>query len=281
MRHTTLYRVSTRFIWHILLILGSFIMLYPLLWLFSSSFKPAASIQDMSLLPRSLTLDNYRAGWNALQYPFGLFLGNSLFVCIGAVAGNVLACSMAAYAFARLRFRLKRVWFALMLVTVMLPYHVLVVPQYILFLHLGWINTFLPLIVPKFLATDTFFIFLLVQFIRTIPRELDSAARIDGCNAFQLYWRIILPLSLPALATTAILTFIWTWSDFFTQLIFLNDQNTYTISIALRAFLDNSGNTEYGALFAMSVLSLIPIVAFFFLFQRFLISGIATTGIRG
>src|SRR5207248_7520835 len=163
-----------------------------------------------------------------------------------------LSCSMAAYAFARLRFKYSAFWFALMLGAIMLPHHILIVPQYILFKNLGWINTFLPMVVPKFFATDAFFIFLMIQFIRGIPTELDEAAKMDGCSLFGFYWRVILPLSLPALVTTAIFTFIWTWNDFFSQLIFLNDESLYTIPVALRSFLDSTGDSAYGQLFAMS-----------------------------
>jgi len=188
---------------------------------------------------------------------------------------------MAAYAFARLRFKYKTPWFILMQASILLPIHVLIVPQYIIFKDLGWINTFLPMIVPKFLATDAFFIFLMIQFVRGIPRELDDAAKIDGCSLFGFYWRVILPLSLPALVTTAIFTFIWTWSDFFVQLIFLNDEALYTVPVALRSFIDSAGNSAYGQLFAMSVLSLLPILGFFMIFQRLLLEGASTTGLKG
>jgi len=163
----------------------------------------------------------------------------------------------------------------------MLPYHAIVVPQYILFKSVGWINTFLPLIVPKFLATDAFFIFLMVQFMRALPRELDEAAKMDGCGPIRLFWRVILPLSTPALVTTAIFTFIWTWSDFFSQLIFLNTLQIFTLPVALRTFLDSTGTSSYGGLFAMSILSLIPIFGFFLAFQRLLTEGISTTGMKG
>ncbi len=257
-------------------------MVYPVIWLLSASFQPMDEIfQGAHLLPKTWTLDNYIQGWTALDYSFDVFFLNSFLVCVGAVLGNVISCSMAAYAFARLRFKFKPFWFLLMLGTIMLPYNVIVVPQYILFKNFGWINSFLPLIVPKFLATDAFFIFLLVQFIRAIPRDLDDAAKIDGCGYFQMYLRIILPLAAPALATTAIFTFIWTWSDFFTQLIFLDDQSVYTVPVALRTFLDSTGVSNYGQLFAISVLSLIPIFGFFLAFQKLLIEGVATSGIKG
>ena len=140
-------------------------------------------------------------GWSGLQVSFGKFFLNSLIVSLCCVVGNVLSCSLTAYAFARLEFRGQNFWFALMLGTLMLPYHVTLIPQYILFLNLGWVDTFLPLVVPKFLAVDAFFIFLMVQFFRGIPRELDEAAMIDGCGPWRIYWKIILPLSLPVLAT--------------------------------------------------------------------------------
>ena len=200
---------------------------------------------------------------------------------VSSVIGNVLSCSAAAYAFARLKFRGQNFWFALMLGTLMLPYHVTLIPQYILFLNLDWIDTFLPLIVPKFLAVDAFFIFLLVQFFRTIPRELDEAAMIDGCGPWRIYWTVILPLSLPALATAAIFTFIFTWDDFFGPLVYLNDMNSYTVQLGLRSFVDSTGKSDWGALFAMSTLTLLPIFAFFLFFQRLLIEGIATTGLKG
>jgi len=275
------YKKFGRIITYIVVLVGVVIMIYPLLWMLSASFKPQDSIfSNLSLFSSTWTLGNYTDGWNALDYPFTQFFINSLIVCCGAVIGNVISCSMAAYAFARLRFKHKMLWFILMQGSIMLPTHVLIVPQYILFKSLGWINTFLPMIVPKFLATDTFFIFLMIQFIRVIPTELDDAAKMDGCSMFTFYRRIIIPLALPALVTTAIFTFIWTWSDFFTQLIYINDESLYTIPIALRTFLDSTGNSAYGQLFAMSVLSLLPIVGFFLIFQRLLIEGASTTGLK-
>ncbi|WP_298883973.1 carbohydrate ABC transporter permease [uncultured Bradyrhizobium sp.] len=257
-------------------------MLYPLLWMLASSFKPDSDIfGDASLLPRHFSLAAYWRGWSGLQVTFGQFFLNSLVVSLCSVVGNVMSCSLAAYAFARLKFRGQKFWFALMLGTLMLPYHVTLIPQYILFLNLDWVDTFLPLIVPKFLAVDAFFIFLLVQFFRSIPRELDEAAMIDGCGPWRIYWIVILPLSIPALATAAIFTFIWTWDDFFGPLIYLNDMNSYTVQLGLRSFVDSTGKSDWGALFAMSTLTLLPLFVFFLFFQRLLIDGIATTGLKG
>ncbi|MEV6350098.1 carbohydrate ABC transporter permease [Actinoplanes sp. NPDC051851] len=266
---------------HAGLILLALVMLYPVLWMVVSSLRPNEEIfRSPGLALDNLRISNYAEGWNALQSPFGHYLLNSAIVVTGCVLGNLISCSMAAYAFARLEFTAKKVLFAIMLGTVMLPIHVIIVPQYILFSQFGWINTFLPLIVPKFLATDAFFVFLMVQFIRGLPRELDEAARIDGAGHPRIFLRIILPLMVPALATTAIFTFIWTWNDFFSQLIYLTDPEKYTVPVALRSYVDATVSTSWGSMFAMSVVSLLPIFLAFLLGQRFLIKGIATTGIK-
>jgi len=264
---------------HLLLVAGSLLMIYPLVWMLVSSFRPTDVIfRTPGLWLNDVYVKNYTEGWNALAQPFGHYMVNSAIVVIGAIVGNLLSCSLAAYAFARLRFRLKTVWFSIMLVTIMLPFHVVVVPQYILFNKLGWVDTFIPLVLPKFVATDAFFVFLMVQFIRGIPRELDEAARIDGCNHWQIFSRMMIPLMMPALATTAIFTFIWTWSDFFTPLIYLTSPESYTVPVALRSFLDSTSGSNWGAMFAMSIISLVPLFLAFLFGQRFLVRGIATTG---
>jgi len=260
---------------------ASVLMLYPLLWMLSASFRPENEIfTSASLIPSAWSLDAYVRGWNGLRTSFGVFFTNSFIISILSVIGNVLACSMAAFAFARLEFRGRNFLFALMLLTLMLPYQVTLIPQYVLFRQLGWVNTFLPLVVPKFLAADGFFIFLMVQFFRGLPRELDEAAQMDGCSPWRIYWKIVLPLSTPVLATAAIFTFIWTWDDFFGPLIYLSEMRSYTVMLGLRTFTDSTGMSDYGGLFAMSVLSLVPIFLFFLFFQRLLIEGIATTGMK-
>jgi len=277
-RHVLVGR-SRSLLKHAALILVSLVMVYPLLWMLVSSFRPTEVIfRSPGLWVNDLITTNYTSGWNALSNPFGHYMVNSAVVVVGAVVGNLLSCSLAAYAFARLKFRGKTLWFSIMLVTIMLPIHVIVVPQYILFNQLGWINTFIPLVLPKFLATDAFFVFLMVQFIRGIPRELDEAARIDGCGHGKIFLRVMVPLMGPALATTAIFTFIWTWSDFFTSLIYLTDPDKYTVPVALRSFLDSTAGSNWGAMFAMSIVSIVPIFLAFLFGQRFLVKGIATTG---
>ena len=259
----------------------SILMLYPLLWMLAASFRPENEIfTSASIWPSEWSIDSYFRGWNGLRVSFSVFFTNSFIISILSVCGNVLACSLAAFAFARLEFRGRKFWFAMMLMTLMLPYQVTLIPQYVLFLNLGWVNTFLPLIVPKFLAADAFFIFLMVQFFRGIPRELDEAAMMDGAGPWRIYWKIIMPLSMPVLATAAIFTFIWTWDDFFGPLIYLSEMRQYTVMLGLRTFTDSTGTSDYGSMFAMSVLSLVPIFLFFLFFQRLLIEGIATTGMK-
>ncbi|MBT9371643.1 carbohydrate ABC transporter permease [Rhizobium sp. CSW-27] len=266
---------------HAFLIGVSCIMLYPLLWLLSASLKPENEIfGNIELWPSAFQFQNYTKGWHALPESFTIFYVNSTIVTVLSVIGNLLSCSFAAYAFARLRFTGRNFFFALMMMTLMIPYHVVLIPQYVQFLQLGWVDTYLPLVVPRFLASDTFFIFLMVQFFRQLPRELDEAAMIDGCSPFKIYWAIILPLSLPAMGTAAIFSFIWVWEDFLAPLIYLNDIKSYTVPLALRLFLDQEGQSAYGQMFAMSVLSLVPVVIFFVLFQKLIVRGIATSGMK-
>ncbi len=258
-------------------------MLYPVLWLLSASFKEANTIfTDPGLLPKPFTFENYVNGWKGIGIVgFGTFFKNSFVISGLCVIANVVFCSITAYAFARLEFKGKKIWFAIMLITMMLPGHVTTIPRYIMFRNFGWVNSILPMVVPKFFATDAFFIFLLVQFIRGLPKELDESARIDGCGKFGIYAKIIIPLTIPALITTMIFTFLWTWDDFFNQLLYLTSPEKYTVSMGLRLFLDASGISSWGSMFAMSVLSLVPCLVLFFSLQKYFVKGIATTGIKG
>jgi multiple sugar transport system permease protein len=259
------------------------VVLYPALWMLGTSFKAPDEVNsNRGLIPEQFWPANYPDGWNALpSVTFGRFFVNSAVIALATVVANCFSCLVAAYAFARLRFPLRGMWFAVMIATLLLPSHVLLVPQYVLFNYFGWINTPLPLVVPKLLATEAFFIFLIVQFMRGIPRELDEAAKIDGCSAYGIFWHVILPLSRPALVTTAIFSFIWTWNDFLTQLVYLSGVENYTIPVGLRMFQDSGGENQIGPMFAMAVLSLLPVFLFFVAFQRLLVQGINTTGLKG
>jgi multiple sugar transport system permease protein len=268
---------------HVVVVVLLLVALYPIVYMFGTSFKSQEEIlNNFNVLPEVFSPGNYVSGWSGIPgISFGRFFLNSAIISVGVVVGNVVACSLAAFAFARLRFPLRGLWFALMIGTLLLPHHVLIVPQYVLFNSLEWINTPLPMVVPKFLATDAFFVFLMVQFMRGIPRTLDEAAEIDGCGPYRRFFHIVLPLTKPALVTTAVFSFIWTWNDFFTQLVYLNDLEAYTVPIGLRLFLDSSGQNAVGPMFAMSVLSLVPVFLFFLVFQRLIVDGINTSGIKG
>ena len=269
---------------HLFIIALGLAMLYPIVWMVVSSFKPNNMIfSDTGLIPKALTLENYITGWKGYAgTSFGRFFLNSLAMCAVAIAGNLISCSMAAYAFARLKFAGRSLWFAVMMATLMLPGHVTLVPRYILFNRFGWVGSYLPIVVPKFLATDAFFVFLLVQFIRSLPKDLDEAAIIDGCSQVGVFLRIIVPLAQPAMVTTALFTFLWTWDDFFNHLLYLTRPETFTVSRALRTFVGDAGAvSNWGGALAMSTLSVVPCFILFFALQKYFVQGIATTGIKG
>jgi multiple sugar transport system permease protein len=267
------------------LILILAVVLYPLLWMIGTSFKsPEEIASNIGLIPHEFTPSNFSEGWHKFDVAFGRFFLNSAMVATLTVLGNTVSCLLAAYALGRLRFRLRGFWFAIMIGTLLLPGHVLIIPQYILFRTLGLVGgdfPYLPLLVPHFLATEAFFVFLMVQFMRGIPRELDEAAVIDGASPFSVFRHVVLPLSRPALVTTAIFSFIWTWNDFFRQLVYLSQLKDYTAPVALTLFIDSTSESSVGPMFAMSLLSLVPVFLFFVAFQRLLVEGINTSGLKG
>ena len=274
-------KARKKIIGYVIITVIAMIMIYPLLWMLGSSLKPESDIfTQAGFWPGTFEWHNYVEGWKGFGVSFDIFFENSLFLAVANVIGNVISCSLAAYAFAKLDFPLKRLWFSLMLATLMLPAHVTLIPQYTMFNWLGWVNTFYPLFVPHFFATDAFFVFLMVQFIRGLPSELDEAARIDGCGPVRTFRHIIVPLLAPAMVTTAIFSFIWSYNDFFDQLIYLNDPELFTVPLGLRMFLTSSGESQWGPMFAMSVLALVPVFVVFLAFQRHLVQGIATTGMK-
>lgn len=277
-------RIIRHSLTHLFIIALGILMIYPVLWMISSSFKPNNLIfSEPGLIPRVVTIENYITGWRGYAgTTFETFFANSLLMCAIAIIGNVTSCAMAAYAFARLKFAGKRLWFAVMIATLMLPAHVTLVPQYILFNTFGWVGSYLPILVPKFLATDAFFVFLLVQFMRSLPTEIEEAAIIDGCSKVGVFLRIIIPLSIPALVTTALFTFLWTWDDFFNHLLYLTRPDTFTVSRALRTFVGDAGAvSNWGGALAMATLSIIPAFILFFSLQKYFVQGIATTGLKG
>lgn len=267
-------------------ILLAIIMLYPIIWLISSSLKDSGQvfIKANQLIPDVLHFENYINGWAGFgNTTFATFFTNSIVVTALTTIGYILSCSLVAFALVRTEFKFKGFWFATVMLCMMLPKQVLLVPQYILFHKFNWINTFKPIIVPAFFAGPSapFFIFLIMQFIRGIPKELDEAATIDGCGTFKLFFYVIAPLIKPALVTVGIFAVYWQWQDFVGPLLYLNKPELYTVSLALKLFSDPSTVTNWGNMFAMSVLSLVPVVIIFFLFQKYIVEGISTTGLKG
>lgn len=282
---TFLRKQTTRdtILYYVFAIIVGFVMIYPILWLFASSLKGPDEIWTnmSSILPKKLAFNNYAEGWAGFGgITFATFFANSFFYATLATIFSVSTSMVVAYGFARIKFVGRSFWFTCMILTLMLPSQVQIIPQYIFFSKIGWINTYLPLLIPR-LGGQAFFIFMIMQFIRGIPKELDEAAEIDGCSKAGIFFRIILPLIQPAMITAAIFSFYWTWEDFLTPVIYLNNPKLYTVSLALRTFSDTNSATNWGAIFAMSSLSLVPVFIIFIFFQRYLVQGIATTGLKG
>ncbi|NLJ24623.1 MAG: carbohydrate ABC transporter permease [Firmicutes bacterium] len=270
-------------LYHGFVLVLAFIVIYPVLWLVASSFKTQPEIFQSahSLIPKSLHVENYAIGWRGFgRHTFGVFFRNSFYITILSTLGQVISSALVAYGFSRIRFVGRNFWFTCMILTMLLPGQVLMIPQYVMFNKLGWVNTHKPLIIPAFFGTP-FFVFLLMQFIRGIPLELDESAKIDGCGRYGIFLRIILPNLKPPLVTAAIFAFYWKWEDFLGPLIYLQSTRLYPVSLALKLFADPAAVTNWGGMFAMSVLSLVPVFVIFVLFQDHIVEGISTTGLKG
>jgi multiple sugar transport system permease protein len=271
-------------IFHVVALGLTAVVLYPALWMIASSFKPNSEIggANTSLWSSNFSFDNFVTAMDGIGGVSTLtFFTNSLILALGAVVGTVLSASVSAYAFARIRFPGRSVFFGMMIATLLLPFHVVIIPQYIVFQQLGLVDTYVPLLVGKFLAADAFFVFLMVQFMRNLPAELDEAARIDGAGHVRIFGSIMLPLMKPALISTSIFSFIWSWNDFLGPLLYLNTPEKYPLPLALRLFVDQTQSSDYGAMIAMSVLALLPVLVFFLVFQRYIVEGVSTQGLKG
>jgi multiple sugar transport system permease protein len=261
-----------------LLVATAVLFSLPLLWLLVSSVKPATQLTEdpYSLLPSSWQWGNFREAVEAM--PYLVYLTNSLILCIGTVVGSVLSCSLVAYGFARLRWRGRRLLFGIVIATMLLPWHVTMIPRFLLFRELGWYNHLTALIAPTFLG-DAFFIFLLRQFFLSIPEELSEAARLDGLSEWSIFWRIILPLSKPAIATVALFQFIASWNDFGGPLLYLNDPQQFPLAYGLEQFVSSYSDQTH-LLMAAAVLFTLPVIVLFVLAQRTFLEGISTTGLK-
>jgi multiple sugar transport system permease protein len=280
-------RLWRALIW-ILLLVGACVMILPFLWLVTSSLKPELEVfrYPPKWIPNPPQFQNYIEAWTTrqLRHPgFGVYLKNTFFIILLNEIGTLGSASLCAYALARIDFPGKNFWFGVVLATMMLPGVVLMIPTFVLYSRMGWVNTFLPLTVPAFFGGSAFFIFLLRQFFLSLPEELADAARVDGCSEFGIYRRIMLPLAKPALATVAVFTFIWTWNDYMGPLLYLNkDPRKWTVALGLAMFRTAMWQrTRWDLLMAASTMMIIPIIVIFFLAQRYFIQGIVTTGLRG
>lgn len=265
------------------LTLAVWVMIYPLVWMFLASFKENSEIfGSLQLLPKQVVWDSYAKGWEGSgQFSFGVFLLNTVRLVVPTVVFTVISCTIVAYGFARFQFVLKSLLFSIMISTLMLPNAVIIIPRYILFKELGWLNSYLPFTMPALFACYPFFIFMLIQFFRGLPRELDESATIDGCNSFTILTKILMPLCKPAIFSAAIFQFIWTWNDFFNSMIYINSVKKFTVALGLRMSLDVNAAAQWNQIMAMSVVAIIPCVIIFFAAQKYFVEGIATTGLKG
>lgn len=285
-RRTTLLHTRkqlSRLLSYAFLILVGLFMIYPLIFMFFGTFKENYELfGSIRLVPESFSPEPYTEGWKGSgQYTYTTFYANTFLLVVPTVVFTLLSSTLVAYGFSRFRFKSRNFFFMLMLSTLMLPQTVLIIPRYILFNNLGWLNSYLPFIIPAMFAGNPFFVFMMVQFFRGIPRDLDEAARIDGCNSIQLLYRILLPLLKPVLFSVGIFQFIWTWNDFFNSLVYINDVKKYPISLALKMSIDVSAGVEWNRILAMSFIAVLPSVIIFFLAQKYFVEGIATSGLKG
>lgn len=259
------------------------VMLYPLLWLVGASFKTNTEIfTEVGFWPSRFDFGSYARGWKtSTEYTFATYFLNSFLITVPRIVVTVISCVLVAYAFARFEFWGKKLLFSIMVGTMMLPLIVLRLPQYLMFKELGWLDSYLPLIVPSAFATDTFFVFMLVQFLRGIPRDMEEAALIDGCNAVQMLLYIIVPLLKPAIISVIVFQFIWTMNDFMGPLIYLSSVEKYPVSLALKMSIGATEEVEWANVIAISVVALIPSVAVFFMAQKHFIEGASSSGIKG
>jgi multiple sugar transport system permease protein len=277
-------RIAGQVGWYLLVLTACAFILLPVGWMLTAALKPdyapIYTIPPEWFPTHYWNWDNfYRVMVNPL-FPFLRYTINTLFIVFANIIGILISCSLVAYPFARMRFRGREPLFYIVIITMLVPWQALIVPQFFFFYHLGWYGTYLPLIIPSF-GANAFFIFLIRQYMRSIPKELDEAARVDGLSYFQIYWRILLPLSIPALTVCAVFTFIWNWNNLLGPLLYLSNNHQFTIAIGLANLYQNTANAKNNLLMAADLLSMVPPVIVFFLIQKRLIGGIATLGLKG
>lgn len=278
---------SFRTLWtHLVLIALGLVIVYPLIWMLFASFKTTNEIFVSSkLLPELFLWENYLNGWQSAAtgaVSYTNFFINTLFLVVPTVLFTVFSCLLVAYGFARFQFPGRKLLFSLMIATLMLPNSVIVIPRFMIFKNLGWLDGYLPFIAPAAFACYPFFIFMIIQFLRGIPVALDESAKIDGCGPVRILFSILTPLMKPVLFSAGLFQFLWTWNDFFNQLIFINSPKKYTIALGLRMSIDSSTQmVRWNEVMAMSICSILPLIVIFFFAQRYFVEGITTSGIKG
>ena len=279
---TSRKKVLKRVLDYLIIAIIGIVLLYPIVWMFFASFKTNEEIfGSVALLPQSFSFQYYVEGWSSGTMSYTQFFANTALLVLPTVVFTVISCGLVAYGFARFRFPGKKVLFALLIATLMLPNAVIIIPRYALYNQFGWVNTYMPFYVPAILGCYPFFVFMLVQFLRGLPRDLDESAYIDGCGSFRVLVQILLPLLKPALFSAGLFQFMWTYNDYFNSLIFINSVSKYPVSLALRLSMDSESVIVWGKLMAMSFVVVLPLIILFFAAQKYFVEGIATTGMKG
>jgi len=268
---------------YIILIVLAYIMTYPLLWMVGACFKSNAELfSTIGLLPKNPVWGAFKTGWSAGGggITFGKYLINTFMMVIPTVAFTVLSSVLVGYGFGRFHFPLKRMWFMLMLSTLMLPSTVIIIPRYVFFKRLGWLDSYMPFIIPALFGCETFFNYMMVQFFRGLPLELDESAKMDGCNSLRILVQILLPLTKSAVFSVIVFQFVWRWNDFMNALIYISSVIKYPVSLGLRMTMDIGAEFDWNQIMAMSLVSILPPVILFFSAQKYFVEGIATTGMK-
>lgn len=271
------------FVRYTILIFVGLLMLYPLLWMFAASFKPSKEIfTTIGLFTSTPTLDGFVNGWKTgTEYSFGHYMINTFKYVIPKVIFTVISSAIVAYGFARFEIPWKKFWFATVIITMLLPSTVLLIPQYIMFREIGLLDSYLPIYLPTAFATQGFFVFMLIQFLRGIPRDMEEAAQIDGCNSFQILWYIVVPVLKPALISVALFQFMWSMNDFIGPLIYVYSVDKYPIALALKMSIDVTDGAPWNEILSMASISILPSIMIFFVAQRYFVQGVSSSGIKG
>ena len=258
-------------------------MIYPMIWMIGASFRDnnAEIFSSIGFIPKNPTLQGYIDGWNATNYSYGHYMINTYKFVIPKVIGTVISATVTAYAFTRFRFKGRGFWYGLMLATLFLPQVVLNVPQFLLFTKIGWVDSYLPLVIPSFFACDTYFVLMMIQFMRSVPKELEEAAEIDGCNSFQRLLLVMVPMVQPAVVSSALFQFMWSSNDFMGPLIYINSTRKFPAALGLRLFMDTETGFQWNKVLALSIITILPSLIVFFLAQDQFVEGISAGGVKG